>query len=112
MKTNDDIIREEIEEIMQDVKRLYVDKDKKVSGQFERGLEAVYEPNKGTIKGYVYLAGRRAGKMPPVANLLSWVKKKGIFPPIIGRIFPVYKYYKLCKKTIPASSIKALGIKT
>lgn len=76
--TDDEIIKEEIDAILSDIKKLYKESGKKASGEFEKGLEAVYEPNKGTIRGFVYLAGRKAGKMPPVAAILSWLKIRGI----------------------------------
>lgn len=78
--TDDEIIKEEIDAILVDIKDLYRQSGKKASGQFEEGLEAVYEPNKGTIRGFVYLAGRKAGKMPPVKAILNWLKVKGIKP--------------------------------
>lgn len=77
--TTDEIIKEEIQSILDDIVTLYEQEDKKVSGQFKHGLEAIYEPNKATIRGFVYLAGRKAGKMPPIKALESWVKRKGIF---------------------------------
>lgn len=80
MSEDDKIIKEEIDSILVDIKELYRQSGKKASGQFEEGLEAVYEPNKGTIRGYVYLAGRKAGKMPPVQAILEWLKVKGIRP--------------------------------
>lgn len=76
--TDDEIIKEEISLILEDIKKLYVSSGKKASGEFEKGLEAVFEPNKGTIKGFVYLAGRKAGKMPPVSAIKKWVKIRGI----------------------------------
>lgn len=76
--TNDEIIKEEIEAILSDIRELYESSGKKASGEFAKGLEAVYSPNSGTIRGFLYLAGRKAGKMPPVAAILRWVKKRGI----------------------------------
>lgn len=78
--TNDEIIREEIEDILREIREVYENSGKKVSGEFEKNLEAVYEPNKGTIRGVVYMAGRKAGKMPPVQSILEWVKARGIKP--------------------------------
>lgn len=77
-KTDDEIIKEEIDAILIDLKEAYEKSGKKASGEFSKGLEAVYEPNKGTIRGYTYLAGRRAGKMPPVQAIKNWIKSKGI----------------------------------
>jgi hypothetical protein len=39
------------------------------SGEFEKGLEISYGPNAAILSGYVYLAGRVAGKQPPTAPL-------------------------------------------
>ena len=76
--SNQDIIREEIESIVSDIKELYNQSGKKVSGKFEKELEVVYSPNKAVIRGVVYLAGRKAGRMPPVQRILEWVKARGI----------------------------------
>lgn len=78
--TTDEVIREEIGSILDDIRALYVSEGKKVSGEFEDKLDAVYLPNQGTIRGVLYLAGRRAGKMPPVKNILEWVKARGLRP--------------------------------
>jgi len=78
-KTND-IIHIEIEAILEDIRQLYKASGKRTSGRFEEGLEAVYGDNKATIKGYTYLAGRRAGKQPPVENIKEWIIKNGIKP--------------------------------
>lgn len=84
---DDKIIREEIEAILEDIKALYIASGKKASGEFGRGLEAVYEPNKGTIRGYVYLAGRgptkkghKEGEPYLVEKILDWIKIRGIKP--------------------------------
>lgn len=83
--TNDEIIKEEIDGILKDIISVYESTGKKVSGQFAEGLEAIYEPNKGTIKGYVYLAGRgktkeshKEGEPYLVDSILAWIKSKGI----------------------------------
>jgi hypothetical protein len=75
---DDKIIREEIDAILSDIRKFYEASGKKASGEFGKGLEAIYEPNKGTIRGFVYLAGRKAGKMPPVGAILNWLKIRGI----------------------------------
>lgn len=76
--SDDEIIKEEIEAILSDIRELYNNSGKRVSGDFEKELEAVYEPNKATIRGVKYLAGRPAGKQPPTENLKSWVEARGI----------------------------------
>jgi hypothetical protein len=76
--SDQEIIREEIESIVADIKELYNNSGKRASGQFEKELEVVYSPNKAVIRGVVYLAGRKAGKMPPVQRIIEWVKLRGI----------------------------------
>lgn len=79
-KTTDDILKAEISSIMNDIVALYEQSGKKVTEEFARGLSAGYKHNEATIRGYVYLAGRPAGKMPPVAAILEWVKNRGLKP--------------------------------
>ncbi|WP_067151023.1 hypothetical protein [Pseudotamlana agarivorans] len=79
-KSNNDIIKEEMEAIISDIIKVYNASGKRVSGEFEQGLEAVYGTNKGTLYGYTYLAGRRAGKMPPVESIKQWIEARGITP--------------------------------
>ena len=78
--SNDEIIREEMESLIKDITAAYEASGKKVSGEFERGLEVIYKPNSAVLEGYAYLAGRAAGKMPPVENILEWVQARGIQP--------------------------------
>lgn len=77
---NNEIIKVEIEAILSDIKKLYNASGKKTSGQFEEGLEGIYGTNTATIMGYPYLAGRVAGKMPPIEGIKQWVIKKGLTP--------------------------------
>ncbi len=83
--TNDEIIKEEIDAILDDIIQVYEQSGRKASGQFEEGLEAVYSHNKATIKGFVYLAGRgktkkkgKAGEPTLQQQILKWIKIKGI----------------------------------
>lgn len=85
--TNNEIIKEEIDSILFDIKAEYSNSGRRASGEFEKGLEAVYEHNKATIKGFVYLAGRGATKKKGVdgeptlqERILEWLKVKGIRP--------------------------------
>ena len=87
MKTDDEIIKEEIDGILVDLVKAYEASGRKASGEFAKGLEAVYEPNKGTIRGYVYLAGRgktkkkgKPGEPTLVKRIEDWLKTKGIRP--------------------------------
>ena len=76
----DEIIKQEIDAVIADILVAYEQSGKRTSGEFANGLQAIYEPNKATIKGYVYLAGRAAGKMPPVDAIKKWIEQKGITP--------------------------------
>ena len=82
LKTND-ILKREMDLLLADIRREYENSGKKVSGKFADGLEVDYSMSQGkhtaTLSGYVYLAGRAAGKRPPHAPILEWVKRKGIF---------------------------------
>jgi len=89
--TNEEIIKEEIGGILEDIIALYESSGRKASGQFAEGLEAVYEVSafkvKGTIKGFTYLAGRgktrksgKAGEPTLQQAILQWIKVKGIKP--------------------------------
>lgn len=77
---NNKVVKREIDAILADIIKEYNLSGKRTSGEFEEGLEAVYEINKVTIKGYPYLAGRKAGKMPPVEKIKNWIETKGIRP--------------------------------
>lgn len=83
--TNDEIIREEIDSILEDIIKVYKDSGRKVTGQFEEGLEVIYEPHKATIRGYVYLAGRgktkkkgKPGDPTLYTQIKKWIVDKGI----------------------------------
>ncbi len=78
--TNDEIIKQEMEALKADIIKAYEASGKKVSGEFERGLEIKYGPNQATLSGYVYLGGRLAGKQPPTAPIEAWLRQKGITP--------------------------------
>lgn len=85
MNKEDEIIREEIQLILDDIIKVYESSGRKASGQFEEGLEAIYEPYKATIRGFTYLAGRgktkkghKAGEKYLVESILEWLKYKGI----------------------------------
>lgn len=78
MSNSDEIIKEEIEKVLEEIKELYEKSGKKTTGKFAKDLKSTYSPNKATIEGHVYLAGRLAGRMPPVKELEKWVVAKGI----------------------------------
>ena len=77
---NDKIIKEELEAIKAEIISIYNASGKRTTGEFEKGLKIDYSPNKGVLSGYAYLAGRKAGKMPPVQAIENWVINKGIKP--------------------------------
>lgn len=77
---NDTIIKEELEAIKADIIALYNASGKRTTGEFENGLEIKYQPNSATLSGYVYLAGRAAGKQPPIQAIEKWLIAKGITP--------------------------------
>ena len=77
---NDVVIAEEMESLKVDIIAAYEASGKKVSGEFAKGLEIKYSPNQATLSGYVYLAGRAAGKMPPIQAIEKWLIIKGITP--------------------------------
>jgi hypothetical protein len=85
--TTDEVIKVEIESIINDIIKVYNDSGRRASGKFAEGLEAIYEPNKGTIKGYLYLSGRgktkkkgKSGEPTVQEQILKWLKIKGIKP--------------------------------
>ena len=80
MFSTDEVLKSEMEDLVKDIKAAYNQSGKRVSGEFERGLELTTSPNKVVLDGYAYLAGRAAGKMPPVQNILEWVQARGIQP--------------------------------
>lgn len=65
--------------LVDELRAIYEASGKKVTGRWGEGLEVVREGNKTILKGYGYLSGRSAGKMPPIKEILNWVKSKGIF---------------------------------
>jgi len=80
MNNSNEIIKAEIDSIIEDILTMYEDSGKRTSGQFGEGLQAVYSNNGNTVQlfGYGYLAGRKAGKMPPVKAIETWVINKGL----------------------------------
>jgi hypothetical protein len=79
-ETNAKIIQQEMELLKADIIAVYNASGKKVSGEFEKGLELSYGPDSAKLTGYVYLAGRKAGKQPPIQAIENWLIAKGIKP--------------------------------
>jgi len=80
--TNVEIIQEEFDNLKDEIIEAYEKSGKKVSGEFARGLSVKVEGVSNItakLMGYEYLAGRGAGKQPPLEPLIYWVKNKGIF---------------------------------
>jgi hypothetical protein len=77
---NEKLLKQEMEALRDEILQVYNASGKRTSGEFEKGLEVIYEPNKATLMGYEYLGGRRAGKMPPLKAIEDWVKAKGLKP--------------------------------
>lgn len=76
----DEILEQEMESLKADIIAVYEASNKKVSGEFINGLQTSYSTNKATLSGYVYLAGRIAGKQPPSEAIEKWLVQKGISP--------------------------------
>lgn len=74
------IIQQEMESLKADIIAVYEASGKKVSGEFAKGLEVNYSPDSARLTGYVYLAGRKAGKFPPIEAIEKWIIAKGISP--------------------------------
>lgn len=79
-KTSRDILKEEMDRLVDDIINAYEQSGKKTSGQFEELLEVKEKSNGFELFGAAYLAGRPAGKMPPVEEIERWVKLKGLAP--------------------------------
>lgn len=77
---NSKILQEELGKLREEIVLLYNASGKRTTGEFEKGLEVTVDGNSGTLKGYGYLGGRRAGKMPPIEAIERWIEAKGIKP--------------------------------
>jgi hypothetical protein len=66
-----------MEALKADIITVYNASGKRTSGEFEKGLELSYGPNAAILSGYVYLAGRVAGKQTKLtAPIEAWLKQK------------------------------------
>jgi hypothetical protein len=77
---NEKVLLEEMEALKADIIQFYNASGKRVSGEFENGLEIKSNGTSASLFGYVYLAGRIAGKQPPIAAIEKWIIQKGITP--------------------------------
>ncbi len=80
INNTDTVIQEQMELLKADIIAVYNASAKKTTGEFEKGLEVAYAPDSAKLSGYVYLAGRKAGKQPPIQAIENWLKAKGIRP--------------------------------
>lgn len=74
------ILIQEVDSIVEDIINAYNQSGKKTSGNFEDQLEVKDKGNSIELWGVGYLAGRPAGKMPPVQEIENWITLKGIQP--------------------------------
>jgi len=86
MTKDEDILKEEVGLILEDIRTAYRNSGKKVSGEFEKGLEAKFSGKKAIISGFVYLAGRgrtrssKKGDPTLTETILQWIKDRNIKP--------------------------------
>lgn len=82
--TNEEIIREELERIKQDLIKKHIELGMKASGKWEESLRIEITEVKGILSGldYTYQLqhGRKAGTMPPIRAIEEWIISKGIKP--------------------------------
>ncbi|GIM60539.1 hypothetical protein ACF3OB_01155 [Capnocytophaga canis] len=78
------IIREELEKIKEDLIAKHVSLGMKASGKWIESLEVKTQATRGSIIGQAYTyqlqAGRKSGTMPPIQAIEEWIKQKGIKP--------------------------------
>lgn len=81
MNTKEAVL-EFFENVKKDTVQDQLSKNIKASGKSAASLEIKADGNGGQLLGSAYfyqqIHGRRPGKMPPVSDLLAWVKVKGI----------------------------------
>ena len=69
-----------MEALRADILAVYEASGKRTTGEFEQGLETLFQVNSAVLFGYEYLGGRRAGKQPPIQEIEKWLIAKGIQP--------------------------------
>lgn len=80
MINNIQILQDELEILKKEIIDRYNASNKLTSGEFAEGLEITSNDTAGSLFGYVYLAGRKAGKQPPIDAIKDWLEQKGIKP--------------------------------
>lgn len=78
MINNNQVLQDELELLKKEIIDRYNASGKRTSGEFEQGLEITSNDSSGSLFGYVYLAGRKAGKQPPIQAIQDWLEQKGI----------------------------------
>lgn len=79
-ESTNNVLQDEMEKLRDDILKVYNASGKRTTGEFEKGLETLYQTNTAILYGYDYLGGRRAGKMPPIKAIEKWVRAKGLKP--------------------------------
>ena len=78
--TDSEIITKFLEGVKKAILANMARADQIVSGQTANSLEVVGNSLLGKKYIGVLETGRKAGKMPPVSNILAWVQARGIIP--------------------------------
>jgi len=77
---NQQLLEKEMNLLRDEILEVYNASGKRTTGEFEQGLKIEFGANLAILKGYEYLGGRRAGKMPPLDVIQRWIEAKGIKP--------------------------------
>lgn len=80
MINSQQVLQDELELLKKEIIERYNASGKRTSGEFEQGLEITSNDTSASLFGYVYLAGRIAGKQPPIQAIQDWLEQKGIKP--------------------------------
>lgn len=75
---NEDILKQEIQGVIKDIKELYEASGKKATGRFAEGLSYESFPNSIILKGYTYTEGSPKGTFVPFSELYKWAEAKGL----------------------------------
>ena len=90
MATTKQILKEEFESIMEDLKKKHIELGMKASGEWLDSLENTSEGNTGKVIGFDYtyylVNGRKPGEFPNIDAIKKWIVDKGIVNRIKGEI--------------------------
>lgn len=84
--SDEEIIRDELNKVIEEAKQLYNGSGKRVTGNWEKGLRVDAKGNKGSLFSYAYLAGRgptrqgNKGEPTLVQRIEQWLRNRGIRP--------------------------------